>query len=331
MAVNVLFTSAGRRVELLSLFRTAYRSLNLEGHIVAVDIDPLAPALQSADRIYIVPRLDDQTYVPALVEICQREAVKLVLPLIDPDIPVLARARRELESVGARALVVSPEAANTAADKWETFKFFQELGLPTPKSWLAEDPTLSAAQFPLFVKPRCGSAGKNAFKVKDREELNFFLRYVPNPIVQEFIDGDEITSDVVCDLRGEVMAVVSRRRLEVRWGEVAKGVTVHNPQITGACVCIARALRAVGPLTVQCMVKAGELCFTEINARVGGGAPLGVFAGANWPRWLLAQAAGLDEPVPPATPYKVGLYISRFDDSVFLTEAQCEEMASHRV
>ena len=331
MPVNVLFTSVGRRVELLSLFRTAYRALDLKGQIVAVDIDPLAPALKSADRVYIVPRLDDPNYVPALVEICQREAVNLVFPLIDPDIPVLAGAKGQLERVGTLVLVVSPEVASKTRDKWKTFKFFRNLSLPTPQSWLPEDNALREAQFPLFVKPRYGSAGKNAFKVKDSEELSFFLRYVPDPIVQEFIDGDEITSDVVCGLRGEVMAVVSRRRLEVRWGEVAKGVTVHNPQITSACVCIGRTLGAVGPVTVQCIVKADQPYFTEINARVGGGAPLGIWAGANWPRWLLAQAAGLDESVPPAGTYKAGLYISRFDDSVFLTEAECEEMASHRI
>jgi carbamoyl-phosphate synthase large subunit len=44
--VNLLFVSAGRRVELLRLFRQAYRRLRLDGRIIATDIDPLAPALQ---------------------------------------------------------------------------------------------------------------------------------------------------------------------------------------------------------------------------------------------------------------------------------------------
>lgn len=60
--VNVLFTSVGRRMELLRAFKRAYANLGLSGHIVAVDIDPLAPALQEADRPYIVPRLSDPAY-----------------------------------------------------------------------------------------------------------------------------------------------------------------------------------------------------------------------------------------------------------------------------
>ena len=44
-SVNILFTSVGRRVELVRAFRRAYERLKLAGRIVAVDIDPLAPCL----------------------------------------------------------------------------------------------------------------------------------------------------------------------------------------------------------------------------------------------------------------------------------------------
>jgi len=57
--VNLLFTSAGRRIELIRAFRRAYTTLRLSGRIVVVDIDPLAPALQEADGRYVVRRLDD--------------------------------------------------------------------------------------------------------------------------------------------------------------------------------------------------------------------------------------------------------------------------------
>jgi carbamoyl-phosphate synthase large subunit len=329
--VNVLFTSVGRRVELLRAFRRAYRSLELDGRIVAVDIDPLAPALQVTDRPYIVPRLTSPDYVPALVEICQRERVDLVFPLIDPDIPVLADHRQELEATGARVAVVSPDAAATTADKWLTVQLFDRLGLPTPHSWLPSQLNPARAGYPLFIKPRFGSAAKGTFKVSDARELAFFLDYVPDPIVQEFLPGPEITNDVICDLEGETLAVVSRRRIEVRWGEVAKGVTVCDPSITEGCVEIARALPAAGPITVQCMMKNGVPYFTEINARFGGGAPLGIAAGADSPRWLLARAAGIPVDIPPLGSYQTGLYLTRCDDSFFLTEVEREQMAGRRL
>src|SRR6516165_7865676 len=125
---NTLFTSVGRRVELLKAFRAAYRSLQLEGRIIALDTDPLAPGLRLVDRHYIVPRDDSADYIPALIDICAKEGVDVVFPLIDPDIQVLPRYRAQIEAVGARLATVSVEAAKICGDKWLTAEFFQQLG-----------------------------------------------------------------------------------------------------------------------------------------------------------------------------------------------------------
>lgn len=330
-AVNVLFTSAGRRVELLRAFRAAYAALQLPGNIIALDIDPLAPALQVADRPYIVPRLNAPSYLPTLLEVCRRENVSIVFPLIDPDIPFLAQHREAIEATGAKLAVVPYEAAEVTGDKWQTTLFFQRLGLATPRSWLPEEIDVEDITYPLFIKPRRGSAAKNAFRVANEEELSFFLKYIPEPIIQECVSGPEITNDVICGLQGELFAVVSRQRIEVRWGEVAKGITVHNPLIMEACATIAEALPAIGPITVQCLMKGDVPHFTEINARLGGGVPLGVAAGANSPRWLLAQAAGIDEVIPPLGSYQTGLYMTRFDDSYWITASDYERLASQSI
>ena len=182
------------------------------------------------------------------------------------------------------------------------------------------------APFPLFIKPRYGSAGKNTFRVDDRREMDFFADYVVDPIIQEFLPGPEITCDVVCDLDGEVLAVVQRQRIEVRWGEVAKGVTVHDPRIEDACIRVAKTLGARGPVTVQCLMKDGAPHFSEINARLGGGAPLGIAAGVDWPAWLIARAAGMAVDIPPLGTYERRLYMTRFDDSYFLTSERLEQI-----
>lgn len=318
--INLLFTSVGRRVELMNAFREAYARLGLRGRLVATDIDPLAPALQNVDRAYLVPRVDDPRLPGRLVEICEQEDIRLIFPLIDPDIPLLARHAEDFRSVGAQAVVVSPDAADLTRDKWKTHAFLDELGVPAPRTWLPEQLEGGAPGFPLFVKPRFGSAGKDAFRADNRKALEFLLDYVADPIVQEFLPGPEVTSDVVCSLEGEVWAVVSRQRIEVRWGEVAKGVTIFEPEIQSACLKIAKELQAIGPITVQCMAREGEFLFTEINARFGGGHPLALQAGVPSVEWYLRQAAGLPVEVPPLGTYQRGLYLTRFDQSYFLTD-----------
>lgn len=329
--VNVLFTSIGRRVELVRAFRRAYAELGLEGAIVGVDVDPLAPALRECDEALMVPRLDEPRYVSTLVELCGRRRIALLFALIDTEIPLLASHRDELDATGARAMVIGGEAARLTADKLATAQLFERVGVPAPPWWRSEDARDGDVPLPAFVKPRFGSAGTDAHAVHDREELAFWLDRVPDPIVQEHLPGPEITTDVLCLEDGEVAAAVSRRRLEVRTGEVAKGVTVRDERILEHCATIARELRARGPITVQCLMRDDVPCFTEVNARFGGGIPLALAAGMHAPRWLLAHAAGMEVELPPVGGYEVGLYMTRYDESFFLTEEHRAALAGHRL
>jgi carbamoyl-phosphate synthase large subunit len=328
--VNVLFTSGGRRVELLQAFRSAYQSLGLAGRVVAADVDPLAPCLQVADSGYIVPGINEAGYIPAVVRICREEHIDLVFPLIDPDVPVLARGRQAIEAEGGRLVALEQAQADLAFDKWASTGFFRDLGLLHPQTWLPGS-LPDEVPIPAFVKPRFGSAGKHSFKAEDRAALQSLLAYVPDPVVQEFVDGPEITNDVTCSLQGEVWAVVSRRRIEVRWGEVAKGVTEDHPEVRAQCVEIGRALRAVGPITVQCILSARGPVFTDINPRFGGGVPLGIAAGVPSPAWYLMEAAGRPVQPPPLGSYTTGLYLTRYDSSYFLTSADVDRIARRRV
>jgi carbamoyl-phosphate synthase large subunit len=156
--------------------------------------------------------------------------------------------------------------------------------------------------------------------VENPHQLEFFLTYVDDPIIQECLPGPEITSDVVCSAQGEAWAVVSRMRIEVRAGEVAKGVTLWNDRIARYCIAAAKGIRAIGPITVQCILREGKPYFTEINARFGGGCPLGIKAGVNSPRWYLAEAAGLPLKIPELGTYQKDLYMTRFDESFFIEE-----------
>jgi len=331
MAINILFTSGGRRVELIRAFQRAYQLLDISGNIVVTDINTLAPALHIADKPYIVPRFRATNYIPTLVEICKRENIDLIFPLIDPDIPMLAKNRKCFEDVNAIPVVIDIEMVKICEDKWLTYQFFRDKNIITPQSWLPEHLDFDMVNYPVFIKPRVGSGSKNAFKVNNQDELRFFLNYIENPIIQEFIDGVEVTNDIFCDLERVVLEVVLRQRIETRGGEVSKGVTIKNAVITDNCIKIANKLSAVGTITSQCIVRDGIPYFTEVNARFGGGAPLSIVAGANMPLWLLAKSAGVEIDIPQIGSYQIGLHLARFDDSLFLTEKQLGEMESHHI
>ncbi len=328
--VNILLTSVGRRVELVRAFRRAYDRLGLLGRIVATDVDWLAPALQEVDEAHLVPIDSHPQFLDALIDVCREESIDVVFPLTDPQLSYLAKGRARIESESeAQVAVVDERAAEICGDKWQTFQFFQQLGLPTCESWLP-DIEKSVIEYPVFAKPRDGSAGMNTFCIRSPEEYRFFSRYIPRPIMQEFLPGPEITSDVVCGLDGRVMAVVSRQRIAVRGGEAIKSVTIEDERIEQACRQIAAGLPARGPITVQCMMKDGIPHFVEINARLGGGVPLAIGAGVDVPAFLLSDVSGLSY-ASLESRAQPGIYMTRCDESFFITEAAREAHQGHRL
>jgi carbamoyl-phosphate synthase large subunit len=169
----------------------------------------------------------------------------------------------------------------------------------------------------LFIKPSNGSGSIKSFKVSNKNELIFFLQYVPSPIVQELAKGHEYTIDALSDLNGNVINAVPRRRIEVRAGEISKGVTIKDWRIIEATVNLLRHLGAIGPTTVQCFFDGDQIQFTEINPRVGGGIPLTIAAGANYPAQIIRMALG--ESVQPCIGEFVDdFYMFRYEEAIYL-------------
>lgn len=317
--LNVLFTSAGRRVSLVRLFRQALADLSIQGKTVTADLQKSAPAHFVSDRQVIVPRVTSADYVPSLLEICSRERIALLVPLIDTELHLLAPCKDAFERLGTRLLVSSVETTKICLDKRDTAAFFKRAGVRTPAVLdipaLLADP---ATEYPLLLKPADGSSSVGVTRIRDRRELEFFSGYVANAIVQPLIRGREHTLDVLVDFQGRVRCVVPRLRMEVRAGEVSKGMTVKDRRLIEAGKKVVEALPgAVGCITVQCfLTETGEVEFIEINPRFGGGYPLSAAAGADFPRWILQWMRG-EDPSIELNGWQDGKVMLRFDEAIF--------------
>jgi len=320
MNVNVLFTSIGRRVELINNWKKAYADLGINGQIFGTDIDPLAAASNFVDFFHIVPPSNDKDFIPSIQNICKENDINLVFPLNDNDLEPLSLKKSILEQ-NERIVVISKiKSIDITSDKWSTYNFFKNCNIKTPNTWKPNEKNKS--DFPLIIKPRYGSAGKNVFKVYDQNELEFHIPRIKNPIIQELINGPEVTTDVICDFNGSIIGIVNRERLEVRWGEVAKGKTIFDKNVIKNCEKIVENLDIVGPITVQCILEHNDPLFIEINARYGGGAPLGFAAGVKSPHWYLSIASGIELNLPSIGSYKKNLFLSRYDNSLFMDEGK---------
>ncbi|MBB1023687.1 MULTISPECIES: ATP-grasp domain-containing protein [unclassified Dietzia] len=311
---NILILSAGRRVELVQRFRAAAAERGKNELVVAVDSDRFAPALYAADHWSLIERVAAPGYITNLISLILDFDISLVVPTIDTELSTLAIHRQKIEQLTeARVLVASEDTINTCADKVQTSKFIQSIGLTVPA--LVPNPTqLPETSFPVFVKPRQGSSSIGAAAVHDQQQLVSALRKTVDPMVQELATGLEYTVDCFSDFNGRPLSIVPRQRLATRAGEISKGKVVRAPIIEREARHLLNSLSIPGPSTIQCFWDEHNVQFIEVNARFGGGAPMSIAAGSNSIKKLFRLLDG--EELPFDGDFTADLIFLRYDQAI---------------
>jgi carbamoyl-phosphate synthase large subunit len=314
--MNLLFLNVGRRCELVAAFGRALVQAS-PGLVWGSDPNPEAPALAQVDRVAALPAaIDTPEFLRALADFLVREHIDLIIPTIDPDLLRLDAWRDELRRLApATRLLLSPSRAiQIARDKRKSRAAFAELGAEVPKE---VDPGARNIAFPIFVKPAAGSASQGARRIESAAQLQEALRSTADPMFEELVTGPEVTVDVLMDFAGMALKAVPRRRIQVRGGEMTRGVIARDAALEGLALRLAHGLGCTGPVTLQFRNPTPDRWIAmELNARMGGGLPLTVAAGGDWPRWVLELCVGRTPDL--SRPLLDGLRMSRFDSSVFI-------------
>lgn len=314
---NLLFTSSGRRVELIQLFRFALEALNWEGTLVTADMSARAATAYVSDVHELVPSVTSPDYVPRLLELCQQHQINLLIPLIDWELSLLAEHQADFLRIGTKVAVSSQQTCDLCFDKRQLSRYLKTIGLQSPRLYGPSE--IGDAQFPVFLKPFDGSASRDARVIRNRSELEFFAGAIPNALIQEYVSGREYAIDGLVDEDGTVVCVVPRRQFEARAGEVSKGVTERNPVLMELGTRVLENLPgAFGCFTMDCIVADdGQVYVLDLNARFGGGMPLSIRSGANFPRWLLEMCAGT--PLHPTSQdWEDGFLMLRYDQAIYV-------------
>ena len=310
--MKILFTSVGRRVELMQAFHNAAEKLGIKLVIYGADITTTAPALQFVEKTVLVPRISDEAYLPTLKKVCIDEDIDALIPTIDTDLLLLSQYRNEFGKT--RVFVSEYDKVKICRDKRYTADYFNSIGLHSPHP--VDDIKAYNGGFPAFIKPKDGSSSIDAYKVTNQDELEEISKRVPDYIIQPFVTGTEYTVDIFGDWDGNPVYITPRIRLAVRSGEVLKTKICQDDQIIDEMRALCADYRPRGQITVQ-LIKAsdGTDWYIEINPRFGGGAPLSIKAGADSAEAVIRILNGEKlEYVNHAA--EDGAIYSRFDQSV---------------
>ena len=310
--MNVLLTCSGRRNYMVEYFRAA---LDWRGQVYAADCSKDAPSLHETDRAFVVPQVTHPEYIEHMLTLCRANAVQLVVPTNDLELPGLARHRERFRAQGTVAVVSSPEVIDTCFDKWATSRFLESCGIACPRTYLTVREAQNALDrqeiaLPLVIKPRWGSASIGIVHVERADELAPAYHLIKQQLastilaeassrdldhavlVQQCLLGQEYSLDVVNDLDGRYVTTFARRKLAMRAGETDRAVTVELPEFDRVGATIGQKLSHTGDLDCDVFLVEDRLYVLELNPRFGGGYPFSHAAGADLPAALIAWASG---------------------------------------
>jgi carbamoyl-phosphate synthase large subunit len=318
--MNILITSAGRRVSLVRAFQKELKCFFTEAIVFATDAQPeLSAACHVADHYIDVLKLDDESYFDEFIELCRTNNIKLIIPTIDTELLQLAQNKARLENMGISVVVSSVDFISKCRDKRAIHKFFEEYSIPTAKQYDKNNYSL-----PMFIKPYDGSRSVDTYLINKESELTDYHFKNDKLMFLEYLNHNDFT-EFTCDLyyskTNKLKCVVPRKRIEVRDGEVYKAVTKNNTLVNYIKQHLAKIDGAVGCLTAQFFLHNeddSKIYGIEINPRFGGGYPLSYLAGANFPRWIIEEYL-LDKDLKDKfDSWESDLLMIRYDDEILV-------------
>lgn len=316
--MNILITSAGRRVSLVRAFQKELKALIPEGLVMTTDFKThLSAACQVSDKAFDLPLVDDINYINLLMDICIKNDIKLIIPTIDTELQMLAKHSKRFEKNCCIPIISSQKFIDICRDKRQMNAFFLSHNIQVAKEYSKLDYRL-----PLFIKPLNGSRSVDTFIITKHEDLTEYHFKNQDLMFLEYLDHDdfeEFTCDLYYDKHHQLKCVVPRKRIEVRDGEVNKGITDKNDLVDFIKTHLEYIEGAIGCLTSQFFKhkRTNAIFGIEINARFGGGYPLTYFSGANYVKWLIEEYL-LDKSISFFNDWEDQLLMLRYDDEIIL-------------
>jgi len=316
--MNILITSAGQRVSLVRAFQQELQRFYPDGKVFTVDMHPhLSAACQCADQAFKVKKVTDPAYIPELAALCRKHNIRMIIPTIDTELPVLAQHKSTFTGLGIDVIVSSLSFIQQCRDKRLIHHFFQQHNIEVPRLMNKNNP-----DFPLFIKPYDGSLSVDTYLVANSAALTDYHMSNEKFLFMEYLDKaeyNEYTVDMYFGRDHAVKCIVPRKRIAVRAGEVNKALTCRNLVVPFLKDNLGYIEGAAGCLTVQLFhsIQTGRIVGIEINARFGGGYPLSYRAGANFPRWLISEYY-FNEEIKYAENWEDNLLMLRYDDEILV-------------
>jgi hypothetical protein len=234
-----------------------------------------------------VPNIRDAAFDTAFGQLIKLHEIEVVFATHDSVLEHLAP-----RAAGMNFYLVNgdPHATQVARRKSLTYGLFADCAwCPTTyaQAELVDD-------WPIVVKPDCGQGGRSVTVVASSAELSGVR--VDDPVLVEYLPGEELTVDCFSDRRHRLAWVGARTRNRVRAGITMRSELLQpTSDIVGIATTINERLSLRGPWFFQIKrARNGSWKLLEVSCRVGGAMVAQRAQGINLPLLAVQDYLGRD-------------------------------------
>lgn len=213
-------------------------------YIVGVDMNENASGRRLADAFYKVPSAKDPAYLDTVLDVCKKESVDIIVPLVTKELMVFSQNKHFIEQSGYLVSVMEQSVLSIVNNKANLLCEMRKLGMKTPEFIVchsADEIEIACKALEYPDKPICikstegnGSRGvrlldesKSKYDLLFNEKPNsMYTSYhdimvalrerdcIPEMMVMELLPGEEYGVDALCK-NGEVLAIAGRYNYSV--------------------------------------------------------------------------------------------------------------------
>ncbi len=316
MSTNILILSAGTRNKVVQYFKR-----EMAGKVFAADCSNLGPAVYDADEARIVSRIDAPGDIDEILSICRKEEIDGIFSLIDPELSLIAKNADKFTAIGVTPIVSSYELCETSLDKFRMYDMLTKLGIPTPRCFASIDIFEASREageidYPIFVKPQKGSASININEVRSKEMLTALFHDYEGLMIQEYMGFQEYGADVYIDMvSGKCVSIFLKKKIKMRAGETDKSVSCRNDNLFKQITEFVENVGYRGMIDIDLFYNEDEDTWylSEVNPRFGGGYPHAYECGVNFPKFIINNLEGRENPVSIGD-YRDGVYMMKYNE-----------------
>lgn len=315
-SINVLITCSNIHVKnMIDCLKNNYEGTKVNVYCVnSVEWD--LPNDGECDGAFVVPKVTDESYFPALLDLCKMLKIDVVFPVTSIDLDAMAEHKEGFEKHGIHISVTSPESMRIANDKIALHKMFGEY---MPKQIVPQSVN-SAIRFMrkaeglicCKVANMCGGRG---FAVVDNEkclDVDLFHRFGKkhyisrdqlykiirrqdyNVIVQEYKEGLDYSVSVLAD-KGRVTHICGYVGYALEFGSMMFAEIKPNEHAYEIARTICEKLKLDGNACFDFILgDDGKVTLLEINPRVNASLNFVSNAGCNMFYLRCKQLLGYD-------------------------------------